>query len=154
MKIGILYSYGAQFNNAVNYIYNNYPTESIIIFLPMGYPTENLPVEERILLQFLPWDGSHLTYKKALLTLPKILKILRKFNLDMLVILFDSPRLIFLSKLTKAKSVYIYNSFNEFRLINKRLIPTLFFNLYKIAKGYITYLYIRCYTKIFKIESN
>ncbi|MCX8064358.1 MAG: hypothetical protein N3G21_04220 [Candidatus Hydrogenedentes bacterium] len=153
MKIGIFYSYGAQFSEAVNFILQKYPNDNIIIFLPTDYPTENLPSDNRVKIVSLSWDGSHLTLKKGAYTFTKILRTLRKNKLDLLVVLFDSPRLVFLSMFSKAKSVYVYNVFSEFKPLQIKLTSTIITSIIKLIYGYTTFLYIRYYIKCFQINS-
>lgn len=155
MKIGVFYSYGPHLLDAIKYIYNYYPDEEIIVFLPENYPVEKHLVNiEKVNIQFLPWDGSHLTMNNVLFTLPKIIRMLRKNKLDILVILFESPRLIFLSKMTKAKKVYVFNVFSEYKALEKRLLSTLFESIKRIMKGYCSYLHIYFYTKLFPIKKD
>ncbi len=155
MKIGIFYSYGPHLKDAIKYIYNSYPNEEIIVFLPENYPVEKHLVNiGKVNIQFLPWDGSHLTMNNVLFTLPKIIRMLRKNELHILVILFESPRLIFLSKMTKAKEVYVFNVFSEYKPLQKKLLSTLFESTRRIMKGYCLYLYIYFYTKLFPIKED
>jgi len=152
MKVGIFYSYGHQFVDAVNYIYEQYPNDEILLFLPKGYPTEYFKNFEKIKIHFLSWDGTHLNFIKALREIPPILKVLRKNRLDLLVILFDSPRLIILSKLSKASRVYIFNIFSEYKPLEKKFLPTLIISIWKIIKGYLIYYLIYCHTLIFPVK--
>ena len=153
MKIGVFYSYGPQLKNAIDYICNNNPEDEIIVFLPNGYPIEFLKNFEKIKIQFLPWDGSHLTCINALFVLPRILKVLRRANLDILVILFESPRLIFLSKLSKASKIHIFDVFSNYKQLGKKLFSTLVKTAWRIVKGYILYFYIKTYTKVFPVKN-
>ncbi|HOL20797.1 MAG TPA: hypothetical protein PK813_11230, partial [Candidatus Hydrogenedens sp.] len=124
MKIGLFYSYGPHFLQSAKFLREQYSEDELLIFVPQSFPKDCLKdITDKIV--FLPWDGQHLNFRSAISTFPKILQIIRKTKLDYFVILFESPRLIFLSQLSKAKHRFIFTIHNEYKTLTTSLISIL-----------------------------
>jgi len=141
MKIGLFYSYGPHFLKGVNFLIEKYPNDEIIVFIPEQFPAyyfEKLPVK----LIFLPWNGQHLKMSQLIFVFLKIIKIIRAQRLDTFVILFESFRLITLSKFSGAQHTYIYTIHQKYEPVSQGIFENLFTTLLKRIKGFCLYLYV------------
>ncbi len=141
MKIGLFYSYGPHFLKAVNFLIEKYPDDEIIVFIPEQFPTyyfEKLPIKPIV----LPWNGQHFKIYQLTFVFSKIIKLIRAQQLDIFVILFESFRLITLSKFSGAQQTYIYSIHKKYEPISQGIFENLFKTFSKRVKGFYLYLYI------------
>jgi ADP-heptose:LPS heptosyltransferase len=151
--IGVFYSRGPHFRRALKHVRGAYPEASITALVPPAYPAESIAgLANKVVVT--------VRAERTLSTFLSIIGQIRSNRYDLLVTMFDSPRLRVLSHLSRARFRYCFTPDGRYfaqgdpipsespdkdklRTVNRSLIRSLVTSLKAQLFGWILYHYIR-----------
>jgi hypothetical protein len=103
-KICAFYSHGPHFVRLLKHLRATYPAAHLTTFTPPGFPPEVL----RGYADRMAYTGRRAYPLRELRPLLRLIEVLRRERFDLFVVMFDSPRLRLLARLSGAKRAMVY----------------------------------------------
>lgn len=137
-RIGLLYSYGPHFKKVALSLRARYPSSHITALLPPGYPEAAIRDIVDGLRFCAPTPGARRSPAQAW----RLLKVLRLERYDMLVVIYDSPKLQAVAALSGAHQCYCFGLDNRSYPLRLNLCGAIFSGIVRAVRGRIRYAYI------------
>ncbi len=149
-SIVVFYSYGPQYKRAVCAMREAYPEAYVTAVVPPSYPASLLTPWADAVETWAPEPGSRVSAARAL----NIISRLRQKPIDMLVVLFDSPKLQVLSSLSGARQRYCYGLDGRLKPVRLTLVAVLVKNLGRAVRGRLLYARIWLHVHATRIKTD
>jgi ADP-heptose:LPS heptosyltransferase len=135
-RICALYSHGPHFVRLLRHLRAEYPDTQLVAFVPPDYPAAVIKQwADRV--ERIPGG------KRGMTAFKEVLRQVRAERCDLLVVMFDSPKLRVLAAASGVRNRYYYAADGRYAPLRKGLLSSLLHGLWRQCVGRVRYAYIR-----------